>query len=424
MKLLQSSLILVFITLSQNLSAQWTNPDLGLTGKAIQCFVNMDTVILAGTDGGLVRSTNNGATWANFGGIMGGKNIHDLFSLTSYPFNVLSGTINYGAGGVFQSTNYGESWTGFPTDPVQPPTLAHVNSILKKETSSEFWVGTDLGVYLLPQFYPLSSWIPYSTGLASGEYTKVRAMLYANGEIFAGTDNGVYILNGSTWVQKNSGLTNTNITALKSVDGYLIAGTSQGSVGGIYISSDTAKTWTLSNSDAWITSILTIGSNIFVGSYGNGVWLSTNYGTTWNQVNSGLGSGAYNVLSLGANTQFLFAGTVSSSIWCRPLSQMITVITAVHETDFQPKTFSLEQNYPNPFNPSTTIAFGIPARSQVTLKIYDLLGKEVATLVNNEIVAEGSYTKQWNAQNFPSGVYFYRLQAGSFTQTKRLVLLK
>jgi hypothetical protein len=368
-----------------------------------------------------VRSTNNGTSWTNIGGGLPYSNIRALANVASYPFNILAGMIS---GRISQSSNYGANWIAFPDVSEQPPGLAYVNSILKIDTSSYFWVGTDLGVYLLPQFYPLSSWIPYSTGLASGEFTKVRALVYANGAIFAGTDNGVYVLNGTTWVQKNSGLTNTNITALKSVDGYLIAGTSQGSVGGIYISSDTAKTWTLSNSDAWITSILTIGSNIFVGSYGNGVWLSTNYGTTWNQVNTGLGSGAYNVLSLGANTQFLFAGTVSSSIWRRPLSQMITVPTAVHETGIQIKTFSLEQNYPNPFNPSTNISFSIPKQSTVTLKVYDLLGKEVATLVNNEIVAAGNYAKQWNAANLTSGVYFYRLQAGSFTQTKRLVLLK
>ena len=112
-------------------------------------------------------------------------------------------------------------------------------------------------------------------------------MLYANGEIIAGTNDGVYILNGYTWIQMNNGLTNTYVTAVKSVDGYLIAGTSQGSIGGVYISSDTVNTRTLSNSNASITSVFTIGSKIFAGSYGNGVWLSTNHGTNWNQVNDG-----------------------------------------------------------------------------------------------------------------------------------------
>jgi len=89
-----------------------------------------------------------------------------------------------------------------------------------------------------------------------------------------------------------------------------------------------------------------------------------------------------------------------------------------------PFTFELKQNYPNPFNPSTTIIFGIPTQSQVTLIIYNLLGKEVAVLVHNETMPAGSYMKQWNAENTPSGVYFYRLQAGTFTETKKLILLR
>jgi hypothetical protein len=89
-----------------------------------------------------------------------------------------------------------------------------------------------------------------------------------------------------------------------------------------------------------------------------------------------------------------------------------------------PFTFDLKQNYPNPFNPNTTIIFGIPTLSQVTLIIYDLLGKEVAALVHNETMSAGSYTKQWNAAAMPGGVYFYRLQVCTFAETKKLILLK
>ena len=88
-----------------------------------------------------------------------------------------------------------------------------------------------------------------------------------------------------------------------------------------------------------------------------------------------------------------------------------------------PKAFTLFQNYPNPFNPSTNISFNIPRRSFVSLKVFDLIGREVATLVSEEL-SIGSYTQQWNASGIPSGVYFYRLHAGSFTETKKLVLLR
>jgi hypothetical protein len=88
-----------------------------------------------------------------------------------------------------------------------------------------------------------------------------------------------------------------------------------------------------------------------------------------------------------------------------------------------PTEFILRQNYPNPFNPSTCISFNIPTKSFVSLRIFDLIGREVATLVSEEMSA-GSYSKQFNANTLPSGVYFYRLQAGLFTETKKLILLR
>jgi hypothetical protein len=91
--------------------------------------------------------------------------------------------------------------------------------------------------------------------------------------------------------------------------------------------------------------------------------------------------------------------------------------------NLNPKGFVLFQNYPNPFNPSTTISFTIPLRSSVSLKIFDMIGREVAIIVSEEMSA-GTYSKQWNASMYSSGIYFYRLQAGSFTETKKLVLLR
>lgn len=88
-----------------------------------------------------------------------------------------------------------------------------------------------------------------------------------------------------------------------------------------------------------------------------------------------------------------------------------------------PGAYSLSQNYPNPFNPTTTISFSLPSKSFVSLKIFDALGKEVATLVSEEL-APGTYQRQWKANGLPSSVYFYRLIAGSFIETKKLILLK
>jgi len=88
-----------------------------------------------------------------------------------------------------------------------------------------------------------------------------------------------------------------------------------------------------------------------------------------------------------------------------------------------PTSFMLAQNYPNPFNPSTTISFNLPSKGFVSLKVFDMLGREVSTIISEEIPA-GSYSRQWNASIMSSGIYFYRLQAGSFAETKKLVLLK
>jgi hypothetical protein len=88
-----------------------------------------------------------------------------------------------------------------------------------------------------------------------------------------------------------------------------------------------------------------------------------------------------------------------------------------------PDKFELSQNYPNPFNPSTRIKYQLSSISQVTLKVYDVLGNEVATLVNEEKPA-GSYEVDFDASQLSSGIYFYKLQAGSFFETKKMLLLK
>lgn len=85
--------------------------------------------------------------------------------------------------------------------------------------------------------------------------------------------------------------------------------------------------------------------------------------------------------------------------------------------------FNLSQNYPNPFNPTTNIQYSIPEQAHVTLKVYDVLGNEIAELVNEELSA-GVYNRTFNAANLSSGIYFYTLRANNFTATKKLMLVK
>ncbi|HLP18480.1 MAG TPA: T9SS type A sorting domain-containing protein, partial [Bacteroidota bacterium] len=88
-----------------------------------------------------------------------------------------------------------------------------------------------------------------------------------------------------------------------------------------------------------------------------------------------------------------------------------------------PLAYSLEQNYPNPFNPSTRFRFSLPQAQRVSVKIYDVIGREVAVLAQ-DLLQAGTYTLEWNAAKVPSGVYFYRLEAGDFSAVKKMLLLK
>ncbi|MGB5873397.1 MAG: YCF48-related protein [Bacteroidota bacterium] len=99
------------------------------------------------------------------------------------------------------------------------------------------------------------------------------------------------------------------------------------------------------------------------------------------------------------------------------------IITGAEDAEQLPQEYMLLQNYPNPFNPSTTIAFAVPHGGFVTLKVYNLLGEEVATLIAGDHAA-GTFKATWDASELPSGVYFYRLMAGDYVQTKKAVLMK
>jgi len=111
--------------------------------------------------------------------------------------------------------------------------------------------------------------------------------------------------------------------------------------------------------------------------------------------------------------------------------EVLDIVTGVEAENLIVSEFSLEQNYPNPFNPSTKIKYSIPSvdaresnQSQlVTLKVYDMLGNEVSTLVN-EVQQAGSYEIEFSADGLTSGIYFYKLQVGEFTDTKKMILLR
>jgi hypothetical protein len=114
----------------------------------------------------------------------------------------------------------------------------------------------------------------------------------------------------------------------------------------------------------------------------------------------------------------------SGAIYIAQLQLARGTVTGVQaESGSIPSAFALLQNYPNPFNPTTNIEFRIANLELVTLKVFDLLGREISTLVN-EVRPAGLYTVRWDASSLPSGVYFYRLQAREFVQTRKMVITK
>jgi hypothetical protein len=150
-----------------------------------------------------------------------------------------------------------------------------------------------------------------------------------------------------------------------------------------------------------------------------GVYRSTDYGTNWIEVNTGLADSSVQSVAIMGN--YIFAGTDSTGVWRRPLSDVISSVAQSASGGSQ--VFSLLQNYPNPFNPITTIRYGLPARSRVTLTVYNTLGQSVAVLVN-EIQDAGYHEVRFSAGGHASGLYFYQLQAGNFRATKKLLLLQ
>jgi carboxypeptidase T len=174
--------------------------------------------------------------------------------------------------------------------------------------------------------------------------------------------------------------------------------------------------------------------------YGN-VEVSSNNGTTWQTVNSYTGNNttwtqqSFDITSYAnSTTQLLIRfhltsdnNTQSAGWWVDDIKLtnycMIANGVGNHNNEF-PKMFALGQNYPNPFNPVTIIKYQLPIQSYVTIRVYDILGKEIATLVNNERKSGGYYEVKFDGSNLASGMYFYKIEAGTFSDTKKMILIK
>jgi hypothetical protein len=256
----------------------------------------------------------------------------------------------------------------------------------------------------------------YTITALGGIGSTVVAGAYASG-VFRSTNSG------TSWVAADSNF-GEDVSDLPSPDafltlqGNLFAATDQG----MFLTTDRGISWAAIDSGLPPVSILSLagnGTSIFAGTDGAGIYLTTNQGVSWAAVDSGLTDVSFTALI--SNGTYLFAGTASDGIWKRPIVEMVTGVRAVHSSI--PVKFSLSQNYPNPFNPITTIKYEIPTSSTVHLAVFDLLGRRVATLADG-LKHAGVYSVSFNGTNLASGVYYCRLQAGTYTSVKKLLLAK
>ena len=155
------------------------------------------------------------------------------------------------------------------------------------------------------------------------------------------------------------------------------------------------------------------------------VIIGEDYYTLIDYSNGGKTVSLGNAANLGIVGSDSLVSTVTDSNGNSSEFSAIEIITKIKmlQSNELPENYNLSQNYPNPFNPSTTIEFDLPKSSEVSLKIFNILGEEVATLVSDRL-STGSYSYEWDASNLASGVYLYRLQAGNYVETKKMVLMR
>ena len=353
-----------------------------LNNVRVSPFIANETVIAVGNNGTIVSSTNSGNNWSVSAPLIS-ANLYGVDFSNPYCYAVGDN------GSILLSANSSSTWlqitsgtnrnlkaVGYsPQSNTIVVTVGEKGTILRSTNIGLTWTNISLTDTTI-NFYGISQKGPYYT---SGNNF---CIVGTGGKIFKSTDGG------ATWLQKPSGTTNT----LRS----------------IYFH--------------------TVDSAIVVGDNGT-IRFSTNGGETWftDAFFNSPSTRQYKSVTLINRDHYTFSALSDSLFFVSndPITIGLNPISLVI-----PKGFSISQNYPNPFNPSTKIKFEIPIspisfgeRHGVRLVIFDILGREVETLINEQL-KPGTYEVDWNAAGYSSGIYFYKLIAGDFTETKRMVLIK
>ncbi len=373
-----------------------------------------DGTLYATTGRTVFRSTSNGASWDSMATMPANINVISAKG-TTHVFVCTNGA------GVIRSTNRGVSWaaasTGLTTSNTRFGVVAPSGDIFIGSETAGVFRSTNNG----------DSWSSVSSGLI--ELNIGALCVTNNGTLLAGVKgtNGIYrsTNNGASWSITGMA-TNVRVYSLASnpANNHVYAGTrwdpNAQFPNGVYRSIDDGVAWQHSGigGRSISTALPTFaGGNVFIGSDSIGVFRSSNNGTTWDSVNTGLTN--RNIISLCLANGYLYAGTYTG------IFRSTQTITSVygHADDGIPVRFELNQNYPNPFNPSTHINFKLTSSTHVSLRVFDILGREVATLMNGELKA-GSYETVFDATGLSSGVYLYKLQAESVAETRKMILAR
>lgn len=468
------------VFISYNKGVTWTNTESDLLANyKIIKLCTIDNVLFAVADGvGLFKTIDYGKNWSNISLNMINLHISDLYAKDGVLYAASSGA------GVLKSTDLGETWElfneGLERIGVNSIEVFH-DSLFVMTKGRGVSFTTDMGDTWCQSSTENMLWgeqhlVKYNNFLLSTsdegmfklnciskEWEKIcddrfnNCFVFEN-KLFAHLNNKGYCCSndtGKTWILKESGLPAGSRYDLTSVDNILFGAIQYD---GVYRSINGGESWQKVEGISLFNEITKFAGKLFAASYSDGVYVSTNNGVTWSKESDIWGTvlySCYNDLFMGAASGkvyrynktdetwelispfayttsskvteieayngYLFVGIANTGLYKCPLSD---VLTTVEENDVNIlNDFTLSQNYPNPFNPSTTIAFSIPTSAFVTLKIYDVLGKEVANLCNEELSA-GKYSRNWDANKFASGMYVYQIKAGDFVSSKKLMLMK
>lgn len=406
------------VFISSDNGNNWSN--LNFTSASTCIAMNDSGHLFVGllTDG-IIRSTNNGASWILFDQDQGLSDTHPTSFLINPSGHIFVATE---LGGVCRSTNDGDTWLprnqGFTYPNINIRSLA-INSngdIFAGSYGYGVFRSTDNG----------DNWVAINTGITPGQgYYIHSCVINSSGDIFIGTSDGVFRStdNGDNWIRISQGLTNLVVWSLTiDPNGYIYAGTANGVFRSIIplpveLSSFTLKQMTDKIQLNWIT-------KTEVNNYGFNVERKINKEDGWNAIGFVQGNGNSN-----SPKYYSFDDkNLSSGKYSYRLKQIDTdgqfEYSKVIEVDLiSPMKYELSQNYPNPFNPVTTIQFSIPEAGDVNLTVYNILGELVAELVNGDKEA-GVYTINFNAAELNSGLYIYKLTAGNFNEVKKLMVIK